>query len=1441
MGAALDDGDLGGNWPAVPYPGVRPFQITERSDESLVFFGRDGHSLQVLDRLYESPFLAITGPSGCGKSSLIKAGVIPKLNAGLIMRAGPRWITTTMEPGRDPVAALQRAWDRAVEAGRASDTEIPRLGDDAFEKRVDALAILDEQLARANGGGTNVLLLVDQFEELFRRDLSTPERAAHFVNLLLNAYHAPSGRLYVILTLRSDALEECAQFKGLHDVLNHAQYFVPGLNEDEFEEAIVRPATLPQYRGAVEPELVSKLLGQVTGGAIYDPDGLPLLQHALQLMWRRTERRTEGGGPLLDLPLYESLQDVNSPGLAGLLSKHANDLLNSVPRRSAEALFQLTSRQGEFGKPTRRSTSIDEVVAVGSVDPSDVARVLEVFGGDEASFIRLSEDTGRIELTHESLIRQWDALTRWTREEDEKRREFEILVGRAQKWKPKDGGRPDGLLTLVKRSGIWWLKALKRQRKRGDLLGTGDLRRYQRWWSQNTPTAAWAARYGYDFDLVSRFMDASERRRRRNLVLGTAASVAAAGFGLLVSLLGVEVLQGRTAVRVGEISRLANDSIRYSTDYPQRGALLAVEAVRHARANGLDVPLDAQAALREALSKKLSVPLDGGPAPLPAWTFAKPLQSGSIATRSGAQTLTSGFTFDRWPEPQPGDQRRLMFGHNLSNLPHDRCRDQIAIGGRDGVMRVWNTDTAAFDSKPSRAIDAGSRITGVRFLPGCENLAVATRDGKVAAWHVPDDKLQAIGGSGAPTTSLNVTADGAWLIAAGEAPGLLVWRLADLEAEPRRLPSPAGPVIDVAVAPQGAIVAAAARGERDVFVWNLTTGTVAHPIPLEGHDSNVVSLIFTPNGERLISAGEGGDLLLWRVGSWAEPVHRLKPNREDPRIYKLSVSPDSRWLLASGDTFFVDFWDLEAADPAASVKSPRFHGGRVTAAEFDPQGELLVTGSFQEIVVWRLNPGEIVKVADSRLPKSWITSIAFSPNGNRLAAGSLGGVRVFRRTQKNLLRLPDWRGHDTFLSLMAFSNDGRTLFTGAQDGTARAWQTTEDADEQRFEPQEFRNGSADFAVSGDGTMLAAPEERGTKLLFWRLSDPKSAASPLELTATKLSYRGSKVLTAAYFAPDDRWLMVGNAEGEFRAWETADLAAGSEPIVLPLTDAPGSLRAIAFTGDGKHLVARTAAGSKVWTVRADDNTFELLNEREFPGSRVYTRPDGGLMVADSNQATLVSADANADPAASVTLNPPSAFSGLTVQSIGKKHLAVGNVSGGLYVWNLERPGSLARRIDAHDTEITALTMNPSETMLASGDSSGRVIVHDLSSPSGPVMRTELRSHDTGVGVIEFSPDGRWLATAGADETVRVWPLPLDSKLVPLRIPWRGSEPSQMQFLKNPERLLIGSSFALRAFLLDLDELVEAGCHVAGRNLTRREWNQFVGERAYERTCPQYPGQ
>lgn len=147
-----------------PFPGLRPFE----ADESHLFFGRETATNDLLQKLQVNRFIAVVGTSGSGKSSLVRAGMLPDLYSGFMTKAGSRWRVAVLRPGDSPIRALAQSLAGAEVFGAPeSDREMQSAITEAVLRR-GALGLIDVARQAKLPAEENLLIVVDQFEELFR-------------------------------------------------------------------------------------------------------------------------------------------------------------------------------------------------------------------------------------------------------------------------------------------------------------------------------------------------------------------------------------------------------------------------------------------------------------------------------------------------------------------------------------------------------------------------------------------------------------------------------------------------------------------------------------------------------------------------------------------------------------------------------------------------------------------------------------------------------------------------------------------------------------------------------------------------------------------------------------------------------------------------------------------------------------------------------------------------------------------------------------------------------------------------------------------------------------------------------------------------------------------------------------------------------------------------
>jgi hypothetical protein len=468
---------MSGEFSAAPYPGLRPF----RPEESDIYFGREAQTDALLEKLSRSRFLAVVGPSGCGKSSLVRAGMIAALETGFMAAAGAHWRIAEMRPGGNPMSRLADALQRSFPATGVPEMPSGPLLEAALRR--GPLGLVEQVQAAGLPAGTNLLLLVDQFEEIFRyRQKGDSDEADAFVALLLASAAQREVPLYIVITMRSDFLGDCALFNGLPEAINDSQYLTPRLTREQGRLAIAGPARV--FGGSVEPDLVNRLLNDFGP----DPDQLPLLQHALMRMWDQASRRAAGGPVTIGQEDYD-----RTGGLAQALSNHADEVMEELApdqRKIAEVMFRRLTERGIGQRDTRAPARLSDVAAVAGVPDEAVYPVVEAFRRTDRSFvtppvgIELGPDT-LLDIGHESLIRQWKTLGEWVDRESRSAALYRRLALEAKLWRQGD-------------AALW---------------RNPNLQRGLDWERDEAPTPAWAARYGAaeEFELALAFLRESER------------------------------------------------------------------------------------------------------------------------------------------------------------------------------------------------------------------------------------------------------------------------------------------------------------------------------------------------------------------------------------------------------------------------------------------------------------------------------------------------------------------------------------------------------------------------------------------------------------------------------------------------------------------------------------------------------------------------------------------------------------------------------------------------------------------------------------------------------------------------------------------------------------------------------------------------------------------
>jgi energy-coupling factor transporter ATP-binding protein EcfA2 len=397
-----------------PFKGLHYF--TEADAD--LFYGREALTKELVAYLSDQRFLAVVGASGSGKSSLVRAGVIPAVRRGEIKLFGQpsnTWPIHIITPGEEPLKALAASLTHHSESVTATKTLLNDLRNDG--QSLDLWTY--RQLV--NQPDSRLLLVVDQFEELFIQCEDLLERELFIDNLVNAVGSGKHGRLTLILTLRADFYAHAVQYESLRSLLETGQKIVGPMNSFEMRQVIEGPAVVKDWH--FQPGLVDLILRDLgaTANQGLASGVLPLLSHALLETWQRRE------GRVMTLGGYQSVGGVHQAIATTADMVYAD--LNSVQQAIARNIFLQLTDLGLGTEYTRRRTRLEDL-APQTGTQEEVEQVLNRLVENRL----VTVDSDRAEVTHEALIREWPALRDWLDEDQAGLRIQQQLTADAEAW-----------------------------------------------------------------------------------------------------------------------------------------------------------------------------------------------------------------------------------------------------------------------------------------------------------------------------------------------------------------------------------------------------------------------------------------------------------------------------------------------------------------------------------------------------------------------------------------------------------------------------------------------------------------------------------------------------------------------------------------------------------------------------------------------------------------------------------------------------------------------------------------------------------------------------------------------------------------------------------------------------------------------------------------------
>ncbi len=1098
-----------------PFPGLAPFD----EPEAALFFGRDREIEEILERLASRRLLAVIGVSGCGKSSLVRAGVKPVLRIGAAKSLPGRWRIHTITPGKAPIQALRKA----INASPAW----PATSFDLVEH------------ARQNlRPGENLLLIVDQLEELFSFRAETLSKdagntAALFVNLLLNAVDQREVPIYLLLTMRTDFLGECAEFRGLPEALNDCYYLVPRMTRIQQQEAIERP--LEEEDVTITPSLLQRLLNE----SAEDPDDLPVLQHLLRRLFENWNARG-ADGPIND----EDYTAVG--GWKNAINQEADNVLNrfAAEEENVRLVFQWITDRGTGEKPVRRARPLGECAAVSGLGQKRLGEIVQAF--QARGLLKPSDLTceSLVDLPHESVMWQWTRLKSWIVQETERAAQLRFLLQSSRQRVPLVGLALD---SAVKLRAQW-----KSERTR-------TLRYLQE--TELEAVDSWVAHS----DRIAKL-----KRRRRMWLL--------AGIGTLVGVLAILAIwvsiRERTLRNAAEARELTAWTAVSLDDDPQRSLILGLYAWGKQRAMvpGLGDFLH-EALLRSAIRLTLRGHKDA------VWSVAWSPDGSKLATASKDDTAKV------W-EAATGRELLTLRGDQgpVECVAWSPDGSKLATAGEDQTVKIWE---AATGRELLTLHGHEGHVMSVAWSPDGGKLATASRDKTARIWEAGTGReLLALRGHQDQVLSVAWSPDGGKLATASGDSTAKVWQ-AETGRELLTLHGHRARVERVAWSPDGSKLATASW-DRTAKTWDAITG--AELLTLQGNQSSVLSVAWSPDGNWLGTAGGDRTAKVWDAKTGRE---LLTVRGHEGPVWSVAWSPDSDKLATASEDRTAKIWYVAGA--GRELITLRGHQDGILAVAWSPDASKLVTGSVDKTVkIWEAVTGR--ELLTMRGHEGYVWSAAWSPDGSKLATASWDNTAKLwdAATGRELETL---RGHQGYVMGIAWSPDGSKLATASRDGTAKVWEAATGRELQSLHGHPGHlmsvawspDGSKLATASDDATATVWEAASGRELLSlhghegsvlsvaWSPDGGRLATASGDNTAKVWdAITGRELVTlrghqgqamSVVWSPDGSKLATASLDGTEKVWESK---TGRE--LLTLRGHQGNVMSVAWSPDGGRLAS-----------------------------------------------------------------------------------------------------------------------------------------------------------------------------------------------------------------------------------------------------------------------------
>ncbi|MFK7800070.1 MAG: AAA family ATPase [Anaerolineae bacterium] len=629
-----------------------------------------------------------------------------------------------------------------------------------------------------------------------------------------------------------------------------------------------------------------------------------------------------------------------------------------------------------------------------------------------------------------------------------------------------------------------------------------------------------------------------------------------------------------------------------------------------------------------------------------------------------------------------------------------------------------------------------------------------------------------------------------------------------------------------------------------LYLWDMAQPEMP-PIIFDTYlnESSEYGVAIAPDGAFIASYYEGFDIGIWTLDNNEEPLAILQGH--DDFVTMFEVSANGRLLATAGFDGVINIWDMThlnaIGDPIPIISDLEF----IIDISLSADGKTVFVAnqldeSINELIGFDTSDGSEqfrIEFADI------VRSIEAAPNGRLLAVGTtIGDVYLVPLAEDNEDENDDithLKGQVSYTTDIEFSADSNLMATVSDDKTVFVWNLI-DLGEEPLRLQGHTNHATSAVFLPTGNQLISSGQDNPLLLWHLTTDSLSESWMLDRTTTSPQIiEAEEWVTQVTWSPDGQQLAAGYRDGSAEVFSTAD------PTVRGIINPPNIDRMadVVYSPDGKWLVGVIENEKiQIW----DTLIYEVVAEFDFSGfalDQVAFTPDSKNLLApiDGNIYVWSAADWEADPVwTSIYVADEGLFiDAITLSADGSKiALAMDDGSYDVLVFGFPEidPNDPLHTFTGNVHFINALDFSPDGRWLASGNRFSKIHVWDLDNPDADSV--VLEDHQAFILALDFSPDSQQLVSAADDNTVRVWDTndwTAESQLLEGHQAFVWSA----EYSPDGKYIVSGSTDQTIRIWPTLDTLVELACERVTRNMTSEEWDRFLPSQPYQQTCPNLP--